>query len=505
MDISSTEVYRHRELTIKLALAVNSEDIGDWLRRVGYYPEAYVLPPFFNVDKFEKQNDYYSHTKKRKKRGWQWEYKPEVENLMKISYPSDGLTSRTFSIQHPKHYNDLTNIVTDSYKRFIKTYKAKRIFSFTFPFPLSSNAIGEISDKRSERLIYEYIEAAEKSLLIDSANYEYVVIADIKQFYPSIYTHSISWAIHTKKTIREDNTRNYGYIGNRIDKLIHYSNDRKTNGIAVGPAISDVISEWLLNAVDDAVSKRLPSDCFGIRFKDDYRIVCHSVDEAKNIISILQNELNKYDLNLSDEKTNILSLPDGLYRPWMLEYDQFIESIFGSLKRNERIPFRSYILVQRKVFEMNKDYSAKGVTEKFLSRLIDDDCRLLLDVSNTKNARLLIANLVRLISQKPKVIGQVLGIFEDVLAFDANRELIQKILNTLTVKYTNNEFMLCWLYYFAIKNHLSIKKRNDKEMPFLLSLENNRQKFFAIADINLISKIETVNISISEHVALFKQ
>src|SRR5690606_7903926 len=133
--------------------------------------------------------------------------------------------------------------------------------------------------------------------------YKFVVIADIKQFYPSIYTHSISWALHTKKKIRDGNERNLRLIGNHIDTLVQYSNDRKTNGIAVGPAISDVISEWLLNVVYIEISSRLPGRAFGSRFKDHYRIVCDTEDEAKSIIGIIRNELKEYDLHLSDETT----------------------------------------------------------------------------------------------------------------------------------------------------------------------------------------------------------
>ena len=37
---------------------------------------------------------------------------------------------------------------------------------------------------------------AEKDLIADAYNYEYVVHSDIKNFYPSIYTHTLSWAFN---------------------------------------------------------------------------------------------------------------------------------------------------------------------------------------------------------------------------------------------------------------------------------------------------------------------
>ena len=69
--------------------------------------------------------------------------------------------------------------------------------------------------------------------------YTHLVKADIKNFYPSIYTHSIAWAIHGKNFIRKDRNRHdYRFLGNRLDRLFQYSNDQKTNGIPIGPVVS---------------------------------------------------------------------------------------------------------------------------------------------------------------------------------------------------------------------------------------------------------------------------
>src|SRR5690606_8295749 len=49
-----------------------------------------------------------------------------------------------------------------------------------------------------------------------------------------------------------------------------------TNGIAIGPAISDLISEIVLSSVDTDASKIIDAkniDFIGVRFKDDYRFL----------------------------------------------------------------------------------------------------------------------------------------------------------------------------------------------------------------------------------------
>src|SRR5690606_40387637 len=66
-------------------------------------------------------------------------------------------------------------------------------------------------------------------------------------FYPSVYTHSLAWAIHGKRTIRNGgkgkNRRDMKFVGNRLDKLFQMANDGCTNGLPIGPAVSDIVSE----------------------------------------------------------------------------------------------------------------------------------------------------------------------------------------------------------------------------------------------------------------------
>jgi hypothetical protein len=61
---------------------------------------------------------------------------------------------------------------------------------------------------------------AENDVASEAYQYEYLIMADIKNFYPSIYTLSLAWAIHSVAYIRAKSRRhNYLYLGNRIDRL----------------------------------------------------------------------------------------------------------------------------------------------------------------------------------------------------------------------------------------------------------------------------------------------
>ena len=154
--------------------------------------------------------------------------------------------------------------------------------------------------------------------------YSHLIKTDIKNFYPSIYTHSIAWALHGKTEIRSgENLYNYNLLGNRLDKLFMYTNDACTNGIAIGPVVSDIIAEIIASAVDRILTEQIKSaelDCEVVRFKDDYRILAKSEGDGKTIIKYLQAALKFYNLELNDEKTAIAVLPDGLFREWVSMY-----------------------------------------------------------------------------------------------------------------------------------------------------------------------------------------
>ena len=68
------------------------------------------------------------------------------------------------------------------------------------------------------------------------------------------------------------------------------------------------------------VTKQKGVNCQAIRFKDDYRILVKSESDGKTVIKILQAALKEHNLELSDDKTNITQLPDGLFREWVSKY-----------------------------------------------------------------------------------------------------------------------------------------------------------------------------------------
>src|SRR6185295_7317108 len=149
------------------------------------------------------------------------------------------------------------------------------------------------------RMIYEFIEMAEHDCAAIAYRFNCLITTDVKNFYPSVYTHSIPWAIHGKKLIRTSRRYDFSLFGNRLDKLFQNANDGCTNGIPIGPAVSDVVAEVVLSGVDRLLSKSLDENVFVVRFKDDYRILAKTEQHGRSVIKALQAALKEYRLELN--------------------------------------------------------------------------------------------------------------------------------------------------------------------------------------------------------------
>ncbi len=130
---------------------------------------------------------------------------------------------------------------------------------------------------------------------------------DISKCFYNIYTHSITWAVKSKKfsKIHRDS---YSFES-AFDKLMQKSNYNETNGIVVGPEISRVFAEIILQDVDDCVRSDLLSA--GLihgrhydirRYVDDYFIFTGAVDLADRIERCLRGHLERYKLYANDKK-----------------------------------------------------------------------------------------------------------------------------------------------------------------------------------------------------------
>lgn len=148
----------------------------------------------------------------------------------------------------------------------------------------------------------------------------YILKTDISRFYHSIYTHSIPWALHSKKVAKANRTLNS--LGNKLDYLVRQGQDGQTVGIPIGPDTSLVIAEMLMHHVDKVLENSLPQ-IKGYRFIDDYELSFVNRDEAERAYHLLDAALAEFELALNTKKTHIEQLPLRLEEQWVTPFKNF--------------------------------------------------------------------------------------------------------------------------------------------------------------------------------------
>ena len=394
----------HRKATEALANGLRRSDVYRWLVAKGYYPESYVLPPCFYVASHPRYGKrYFPYTARA--------FKPKIADCLDFGFPRTELTDRTFGIVDPEIHSDIALTIAQNWKTILAQlfHRKNLVVSYSFPIPLNAKNPGAIGDLRSGRLIYEFIEMAESDIAAISHRYTHLFKTDIKNFYPSIYTHSIAWAIHGKRSIRKLSKRfDYRFFGNRLDKLFQNACDGRTNGIPIGPAVSDVISELILAGVDRILSESLSKNVLVVRFKDDYLILARSTEDGRATVKSLQFALKQFHLELNEEKTKAHELPDGIFRAWVSRY----YAVNPNPKKYYR--YKRFRETYLSVVEIDRQIPGSGVIDRFLADIVTRKNRLRVRLSARTLPRI-ISLLLMLGNLRSKAFPKVLAIIESIL------------------------------------------------------------------------------------------
>lgn len=238
------------------------------------------------------------------------------KKLVKLSSRKDGYDQveykltrynnvpRPLSIPHPIPHTQLCHSLHDNWEKLEYITQAEN--SLIIPKKHSDGRIIIMSYETTKKQIERHIKL--------SFNKKFYVNTDISNFYPSIYSHSISWALAGFEKAKEK--RNQDIWFNQIDKYQRLTKRNETNGVPIGPATSNIISELILARID----KKLNDEGFEfIRFIDDYTAYFDTYEKAEKFIRRLSEELSGYKLLLNIKKTVIAQLPSPSSPEWMAD------------------------------------------------------------------------------------------------------------------------------------------------------------------------------------------
>lgn len=230
-------------------------------------------------------------------------------DYMRYEALRDSNVPRHMGVPHPEAYAVQALAIAKHWQAIaVHCNQPKPVFSRIYVRHIGNGRIFEMNYKGGERLRFEEDELRWMS------GAKFVVEADVASCFPSIYTHSIPWALHGKPTAKASDS--LAMAGNLLDKCTQNTRDRQTNGLLIGPHASNIISEIILTQID--------ADLQGKGYRkvkrhvDDYRFYAESFHEAEHFIKNLGLALRAYEMSLNEKKTKILPLPRPSEEDWVL-------------------------------------------------------------------------------------------------------------------------------------------------------------------------------------------
>jgi len=358
---------------------------------------------------------------------------------------------RPFQIIHPALYVSLVNNITEKDNwnlikdRFAKFFDNKKIECHSLPM------VSNIKSKKDKEVqIYTWWQQIEQRSIELALEYKYILHADISDCYGSIYTHSISWALHTKEEAKKRvNRNNKNLIGVVIDHLLQDMNYGQTNGIPQGSNLMNLIAEMVLGYIDlllsEKISKTNISDYKILRYRDDYRILTNNPFEAEIITKMLSEILTGLGLKLNADKTkatdNVIKSslkPDKLY--W-IQYKRKTEN-------------KQKWLIQ--LYMLGEQFPNSGVLDTQMNEFL-----LFLERIKRKdrNVESLISITTEIAFRNPRVAPRAIAILSLLLNQIKNedeKKIILKKIQTKFLQLPNSSLLEIWLQRLYIKIDRSI-------------------------------------------------
>ena len=263
----------------------------------GYFPKE--LPPNFFSEHFAM------YAASRGGRATLKTYKP-ADGFTKCAQYELALAGggrRPLALPHPASYAALAQLVAQSFRRLLK--KSGRSSCSR------SRPVYETTGHRALRTsLHPSSLARERAAVRGGARY--LLRADVSQFYPSLYTHAIGWAIDPKLRDKA-HWRNNNLLGKKLDQALMNLQGKISQGIPIGTDISFLLAEVVLAQVDAEIG--IPRDG-AVRWFDDYELACNTMEEAERWLGSLHRGLASFGLRVNPVKTKIIPLPDPALDLW---------------------------------------------------------------------------------------------------------------------------------------------------------------------------------------------
>lgn len=204
-----------------------------------------------------------------------------------------------FSLRYHKKNNDLyykrkNNNITEYFSKTSRKIK-KSILQQTGAY-FKIHKFDSVSSFTNSRLWQEC-----------NFKYRYFAKVDYKACFNSIYTHTYKWIIERNTVDSKDAKNSNLFIV--IDRILQNINGKSSHGVIVGPEFSRMISEILLQNIDESVYKDLQAEGLSVvkdyrifRYVDDIYIFANTSNNIDFIVKTIEKNSQKYLLRLNELK-----------------------------------------------------------------------------------------------------------------------------------------------------------------------------------------------------------
>ena len=404
---------------------------------------------------------------------------------------------RTISFVNPYLYYLLVRDITENgnwemIKNRMTELQVSWIERLGIPgFPGNPPEKGRSNFAKEEQILDWWKRVEQRSLEL-SLEYRYMLCTDIADCYPSIYTHSISWALHgrgtAKKAVQGDATaKSATALGSTLDKNITSMQSGETLGIPQGSKLFDFIAELVLAYADKELEKELKKKGIKgihvLRYRDDYRIFSNSLDDLKIVSVVLGQVLNELHLNLNASKTYISEEPlrDAIKKDKLARIERGLDK-----RSYAGTSIQKQLLLVR---EFSEEYPNSGSVTILLNN-VNKRIEGQKDFSR-ENIPVLVAIVVDILMQNQKQCAILIIILSQLTAqLDSNKrssvlkQVIQRLKDLPQVGYVE-----IWMTYLLLRQGQQVAEYGFSE-PLCSFLENKGQPLW---DITWLKDVYTKN------------
>lgn len=369
---------------------------------------------------------------------------------------------RKITLINPYFYCDLVNFLTKN-ENWLKikdrlNYLRKNSDVECYSIPNKSKSK---NDNLGEN-ISEWSYGIEKGAIKKSLKFKYVLVTDIANFYPSIYTHSLSWAMHDKEIVKQNINEYRGpnskHLGAQIDFRLQRMNDNQTNGIFLGSVLMDFIAEILLAYGDYEITKKLKEmrdiNKIGeyniIRYRDDYHIFSNNYGDLEEILKVVNQCLLELTLTLNSKKTKIA---DNVISASLKEY----KKEWLALKKRFRGTIRDELLL---LLNFTNKFPNAGCVPQELKKIAES-----IKEKQKYDFKELIAILTELAKVNNKYVHYCFSIISlimenEKIEYCEKQDIYKNISKKIKNEISNIEYSFLWLQRITSDNLLISKDDN---------------------------------------------